>query len=124
MRARLLLASALSLFLVEAAPAQFVHPSAYSSSLGGANNAWPFAYTNGAGSYQQSYEAAQFPGPITIAQLGFRYFTDTVRSGGPVDCQISLSYSAVPFNALSSTFASNVGAGSTIVFDGIATVLP
>jgi hypothetical protein len=119
MRVRLLLASA---FLAAPVLGQVVHPNAYASSSTGANNAWPFAYTNGAGDYQQSFEGAQFPGPIAISQLGFRYGTDTVRSGGTVDCKIWLSYCAGPYNALSATFATNLGASPTVVFDGIATV--
>jgi hypothetical protein len=119
MRARLLLAT-----IVLAAPtfAQVVHPSSYASSGSTSNNAWPFGYTNGAGDYQQSYEGAQFPGAITIAQIGFRYGTDTVRAGGTVDCKIWLSYCAGPFNALSSIFATNIGSGATVVFDGLATI--
>ncbi|MBK9384958.1 MAG: hypothetical protein IPN34_09095 [Planctomycetes bacterium] len=121
MRARLLLAT-----LAFAAPtfAQVVHPNAYAGSSTNSNNAWPFAYTSGAGDYQQSFDGSQFPAPMTIAQIGFRYGTDTVRAGGTVDCKIWLSYCAGPFNALSSTFATNIGVGSTVVFDGIATIPP
>ncbi|MBL8898662.1 MAG: hypothetical protein JNM84_13580 [Planctomycetes bacterium] len=121
MRARLLLAT---FALAAPAFAQVVHPNAYAGTSTTSNNAWPFGYTNGAGDYQQSYDGSQFPGPMTIAQIGFRYGTDTVRSGGTVDCKIWLSYCAGPYNALASTFATNIGVGSTVVFDGIATIPP
>lgn len=124
MSTRLALAAALGLFATATVEAQVVHPNIYATTLGATNNSWPFAYTNGAGTYQQSYDASQFPGAITISQLGFRYQTDAVRSGGSVDCKISLSYCSGPYNALSATFAANVGANSTVVFDGIASIPP
>lgn len=122
MRASFVLAAAIA--FAAPAVAQVVHPNAYASLNSGSNNAWPFGYTNRAGDYQQSYDRSQFPGPIAIAQIAFRYATETVRSGGTVDCKIWLSYTAGAYNALSSTFANNIGASPTVVFDGFATVPP
>lgn len=101
------------------ATAQLVHPNQYAASEGVGNNSWPFRYLTGSGRYQQSYAAAQFPGPLLITELSFRYKDDNALVAASADFKMTLSYCATPWNGLSGTFATNVGAAPTVVFDGI-----
>lgn len=82
-------------------------------------NCFPFgcSYT---GQYQQVYSAGQFSGPITITGLDFYvtqiYYGATATNSG--DWLISLSTTSADWNTLSGTFADNIGANNTEVFDG------
>jgi hypothetical protein len=83
------------------------------------NNCIPFSCSAAFGTHnQQSYSATDFSSSITITGLAFfaAALTPTVSIDG--NYTISLSYSALPANSLSSTFANNVGSNSTTVFSG------
>jgi len=85
----------------------------------GVGNCFPFgcAYS---GTYQQVYSATEFPGTITVTSLDFYNTEDntgaTAMNTG--NFQISLSQTSANWNTLSATYASNVGADNTTVFDG------
>jgi len=84
---------------------------------GNTNNEFPFGLYSG--EYQQAYAASLFSGPITISGLSFfpaAGFGPTVSVDG--DFTVSLSYSANPVGSLSTTYANNIGAGSTTLFSG------
>src|SRR5262249_30390450 len=77
-------------------------------------NVFPFsAYT---GEYQQAYAANAFSGQTTITGLSFFFSRPSNTVAG--DFTISLSYSAHPVGSLSSTYADNIGNGSTTIFSG------
>lgn len=101
------------------ASAQVVVPNAYVASEGGSNNSFPFRYTQNAGHYQQSFEALQFPGPILIDEIAYRYLGDGSAGASTADFKMTFSYCASSWNTLSGTFANNVGAGATVVYDGV-----
>lgn len=101
------------------AAAQIVHPNQYATTEGVANNSYPFNYSSGAGHYQQSYDASQFPGPRVITEIAFRYIGDATYAAGAVDFKLTLAYCATSWNALGSTYANNIGTGATVVHDGI-----
>ncbi len=119
MRNELILLATLA--TLPAAAAQVVHPNQYELTDGTSSNSYPFRFSTGAGRYQQSYEAAQFPGPMTITEIAFRYRNDTSYSSGTCDFKLTLSYCATAWNTLSATFASNVGGNATVVHDGVWT---
>jgi len=101
------------------AEAQVVHPNQYELSEGAGHNLYPFAYGAGAGRYQQTYDKTQFPNPMLITEMAFRYKGDLSYVGGPCDLKLSLAYCANAWNAVSTTFDQNIGAELTTVFDGI-----
>jgi hypothetical protein len=74
--------------------------------------------------YQQVFAASQFSGAMPIGQLALRNanfdpqpFTDTIAS-----VEISLSTVAANPDQLSTTFANNIGADNTEVYDGALTL--
>jgi hypothetical protein len=96
-----------------------VVPNSLASVEGGGGNTFPFDST-GPQRYQQVYSASQFGAGGLITQLAF-------RPDGPLghtfsvmisNIQIDLSTTAAAPDALSSTFASNVGADDRVVFSG------
>jgi len=82
-------------------------------------NCFPFgcAYV---GDYQQVYTSSQFSGTITITDLEF--FNTQINTGATTmnsgNWAISLSTTSADWNTLSTTFASNLGADNTLVFNG------
>ena len=85
----------------------------------GTGNCFPFgcAYM---GEYQQVYASSAFSGAIAITSLEFY---NTISDNGATAMNsgtwnISLSTSPANWNSLSSTFASNIGTGNTLVFSG------
>ncbi len=105
--------------VIPAASAQLVHPNVYATTEGASNNAYPFRYSAGAGRYQQSHDASQFPGPMLITEIAFRYRGDTTVTAGSADFKLTLAYCATAWNAVGSSFAANIGANPTVVFDGL-----
>lgn len=86
----------------------------------GTGNCFPFgcAYS---GEYQQVYTNSQFTGgPITITDLEFFNTQDnagaTAMNSG--NWTISLSSTTADWNTLSPTYATNIGADNTVVFNG------
>jgi hypothetical protein len=82
-------------------------------------NCFPFGCAYAA-QYQQVYNAGQFGGPITITGLDFY---NTIKNSGATSMNsgnwsISLSTTSADWNSLSTTFASNLGADNTTVFNG------
>lgn len=90
--------------------------TAYSTASGAAST---FESTN---RVQEVYQALQFPsGSISITELRFR--PGDAPYGGVFSCtvsniQIHMSTTSASVGALSTTFASNVGADDTIVYNG------
>jgi hypothetical protein len=91
---------------------------------GNINNIYPFDIGDiGLSSqrYQQVYGSSDFgSSPITITGLAFTPATGFTAPFSSVlpNVDISLSTTAAPVDGLSSTFAANVGADSTLVFGG------
>jgi hypothetical protein len=83
---------------------------------GNSNNVFPFS--NYTGEYQQAYAANAFSGQTTITGLSFFLSNDFVTGNVTGDFTISLSYSARSVGSLSSTYADNIGNGSTTIFSG------
>src|SRR5713226_7983258 len=98
-----------------------VVPNSARTTEGNSNNGYPFDLgQTGLTSqrYQQVYAASQFGGGGLITQIVFRpdaiagqAFTSTLP-----DIQIDLSTTSAADDALSSTYADNVGADDTVVF--------
>ncbi|MBI5086865.1 MAG: PEP-CTERM sorting domain-containing protein [Acidobacteria bacterium] len=86
------------------------------------SNYFPFGSSNGT-RYQQVYAASEFPGPMTITGLTFYADSGTVASG---TYTVHLSTTAAAVDALSSTFALNVGADDALfaVFNGGGSASP
>ncbi len=105
-----------------AAPPRVVVPNVHETLEGALDNAYPYRFTAGAGRYQQAFAASQFPGPIVIGEIAYRYLHDEPNGKAPADFKMTLSYSASPWDALSPTFGANVGPGATVVFDGVWTI--
>ena len=99
------------------ASAQVVHPNAYALVEGVTNNSIPYNQTTAR--YQQSYQGSQFPGPIVIENIGYRYKGDVPKAATTADIKVTISYCAVPHDQISTSFAANVGAAPTVVFNGI-----
>jgi hypothetical protein len=97
-----------------------VVPNAALATEAASNNYLPFA-TIFAPSlrYQQIYDASQFPwtGPIPISAIAFRPDQTANPTGGPLDLEIWLSTTSAAPDALSATFAQNVGPDAVLVFD-------
>lgn len=103
--------------------ATIVVPNANASAPGNTDNRFPFLVTGGQ-RYQQVFASSQFSGPILISEMDLRNgifvneaFTSTISS-----IQISLSTIATAPDALSTTFASNIGADSIVVYNGSLTL--
>jgi hypothetical protein len=99
--------------------ASIVVPNVLSNTEGNGNNNFPFD-TLAPQRYQQVYDASQFAGGGLITQIAFRpdglvggSFTVTIAN-----IQIDLSTTSAAPDALSNTFASNVGPNDTVVFNG------
>jgi len=101
-----------------------VVPSALASVEGNTNNGFPFNLDNFSVTsqrYQQVYASSQFPaGPLLITQIAFRpsagagaAFSSTLPN-----IRIDLSTTSAAPDALSTTYASNVGADDATVFNG------
>jgi hypothetical protein len=103
--------------------AQVVVPSGQTNSEGNSNNGFPFNYSLfslGSQRYQQVYSSAEFTGgPVMITGMTFR---PDAFSGGAfastLNLSISLSTTAAAVDALSMTFANNIGADATVVRSG------
>ena len=109
----------------------FVTPNAQASVEGNGNNTFPFGIGNdpyevpsGTQRYQQVYSASDFaalaPGGEYITQIAFRpdaTFGAAFSTTLP-DIRIDLSTASASPDALSTTFANNVGADDTIVYGG------
>lgn len=93
---------------------------------GNTDNAWPFNISHfGLSSqrYQQVYDKSQFAalsGPETITAILFRpdYAFGSAFSSTLPSIQIDLSTTSKTPDGLGTTFASNVGADDTVVFNG------
>lgn len=85
----------------------------------GSGNCFPFG-CGYSGEYQQVYTHSLFSGPVTITGLEFfNTQADTPTTSmnfGTWD--ISLSTTSADWNTLSPTFANNIGANNTTVFNG------
>jgi hypothetical protein len=118
-------ATLLTLFLIAAtgAFAGTVVPNADASTPGNTDNRFPFLVSGGM-RYQEVFSSSQFSGPMSIGEIDFRngVFVDTAFSTTIADIQISLSTISVGPDGLSSTFASNVGADNTVVYNGSLTL--
>lgn len=115
-------------FLLLASPASaivtIVVPSEQGAVEGDLPNSFPFDLdsfvASGSQRYQQVYDASDFPGPITIGAIWFR---PDAGSGAAFSATISaievrLSTTSRTPTTLSATFADNVGADETVVYDG------
>jgi len=103
--------------------AEIIVPNVLANTEGNGNNNFPFDSTTPM-RYQQVYASSQFPGEGLITQIAFRpdglvglAFNVTIN-----DIQIDLSTTAAAPDALSATFASNVGANDTVVYNGALTL--
>lgn len=119
-------AAVLFLFFVATAPlpaTPVIVPASLAAVEGNSSNGYPFniaAFSLPSQRYQQVYSYAAFFGPLTITDIVFRpdagfgsSFSSTLAS-----VRIDLSTTSATVGALSATFASNVGANDTIVFNG------
>jgi hypothetical protein len=101
-----------------------VAPGTDTSTEGSGNNGFPFNITGfGLSSmrYQQVYASSQFSsGPILINAILFRpdAFQGAAFSSTLPNIQIDLSTTSVTPSTISTTFANNVGANDTVVFNG------
>lgn len=128
---KLLLTVSLAFLLLPASVCsgdELVVPQANETVEGDSNNGFPFHLDNEFFSidsmrYQQLYDAAQFAGvsaPVWITELRFRpngSISETFSSTLP-DIRINLSTTTASPDALSKTFAANIGSDDTVVFDG------
>lgn len=98
-------------------------PSVDATTNGNGNNQFPFN-PESVGTrtirYQQVYSAAEFaPGVYVITQIAFRAEPwDTPFTGTTGTLQIDFSTTSAAPDALSTTFANNLGADNTTVFSG------
>lgn len=114
--------AAMLLVLAPAASAdatKVVLPNVHATTEGALDNAFPYRFITGAGHYQQCYDAAQFPGPMAIGEIAYRYHQDQPTGKASAEFKMTLSYCATGWNALVPTFATNVGPGAKVVFDGV-----
>ena len=125
--ARLLAVAVASAVAAAPAAAGFVVvPGANTTAEGGLNNVYPYVI-GGSMRYQQVFNASEFAtlgGPQTITDIRYRVdgsfpgaFSLTLPS-----IQIDLSTTAAAAGSLSTTFAANVGADATTVYDGSLTL--
>jgi hypothetical protein len=104
-------------------PVTVVVPSAQATTNGNSTNVFPFnPRATGANTirYQQVYGAGEFsPGRYVISQIAFRAEpSGTPFTGTTGTLQVDLSTTGAAPDALSTTFADNVGADNTTVFSG------
>ena len=96
-------------------------PNPASSSYISSDNCYPFDCTDSNTQYQQVYAASAFNGPIAISSITFfQDFTSYPSSIGvvPGTYTISFSTTSAGVDALSSTFASNIGTDNQTFFSG------
>jgi hypothetical protein len=103
-----------------------VAPNAYTSSPGNADNRFPFL-VNGGMRYQQVFAASEFSsfgGPQQINEIDLRngIFLNEAFTATIANIQIKLSTTARAPDALSSTFADNIGPDNTLVYSGSLTL--
>src|SRR5262249_30680586 len=110
------------LFAAPASATSIVIPGSNAATEGNSNNVFPFdQFGLSSQRYQQVYSEAAFgPDPVFIDALLFRpdatfgaAFSSTLSN-----VQIDLSATTAAVDALSPTFANNVGANDTVVFSG------
>jgi hypothetical protein len=96
-------------------------PGAVAQTIGGpgdpnSGNEYPFGYP--VPEYQQVYASSNFATPLDIT--GITFFNTQYNSGSidSANYQIELSTTSAAVNGLSNTFANNLGADNTTVFDG------
>jgi hypothetical protein len=125
---RYLLAVAIGIAAGGAARADVVVvPNANTATPGTTDNRFPFLVSGGM-RYQQVYAASQFAlptaGPKLISELDLRngVLVNEAFSSTISNIQISLSTVSLAPDALSSTFASNIGADVTQVYNGSLTL--
>ncbi|MBL8725580.1 MAG: PKD domain-containing protein [Planctomycetes bacterium] len=121
-------------FLAAPAFAQLtvVAPNGYASTVGNANNTFPWARGTASMRYQQIFDSSHFTlqgigFPVLIQELKFRPFAGAVTSwagGSWPNVRIDLASSPVDFLAASTTFASNLGPDLATVYNGQVTVNP
>lgn len=120
------LAIAVSFLSFAAAGSIVVSPGVNSSIEGDSNNSFPFnlaslgMYTM---RYQQVYNSTEFAslgGPAIITQIAFRpdFETGSAFSSTLNNVQISLSTTLFDASTIGQTFADNLGADDTVVFNG------
>ena len=82
------------------------------------SNAYPFTDPVYAGEYQQVYSGAAFSGPELITAISF--FPGTPFPGSTItgDFIIDLSTTSAGVGTLSTTYANNIGANSSLFFSG------
>lgn len=104
--------------------ATVVVPNSLATVEGNSNNAFPFnitAFGIMSMRYQQVFAASQFSsigGPVLITQILFRPDAQASAFSSTLpDIQINLSTTAAAPDALSASFASNVGADDTVVYN-------
>src|ERR1039457_3625815 len=128
-----LIAATLALPAISSKAATVTTPNGVTSTEGNSNNSFPFNLAGDSGEvpsgtqrYQQIYSSSEFSalsaGGEYITRIAFRpdaTFGAAFASTLP-DIRIDLSTTAAGVDALSSTFASNVGANDTIVYGGSA----
>jgi hypothetical protein len=117
------LASAVLATAAAPAAAQVIVPNSLASTEANSNNRFPFL-VNGGMRWQQVYAASQFPTAITIGTIRFRP-DNTVASAftrNLSSVQLSLSTTSAAPDALSTTFANNLGADNTVVYSGALTL--
>ena len=124
---RYLLAMAIGIATGGAARADVVvAPNANAATPGTTDNRFPFL--TGGMRYQQVYAASQFAlptaGPKLLSEIDFRngVFVNQAFSSTISNIQISLSTVSLAPDSLSSTFASNIGADATQVYNGSLTL--
>ena len=121
-------------FLAAPAFAQLtvVAPNGYASTVGNANNTFPWARGTASMRYQQIFDSSHFTlqgigFPVLIQELKFRPYAGAVTSwagGSWPNVRIDLASSPVDFLAASTTFASNLGPDLATVYNGQVTVNP
>lgn len=131
MQRHLALAATCLVSLALAAPvhANLVVPGALAGVEGNLNNSFPFNigdFGQATQRYQQVYAAAEFGAtPLLITGMAFRPDMFVGAAFGPTilsSVSISLSTTAAAVDALSTTFANNIGADVTLVRSGPLTL--
>jgi hypothetical protein len=117
------LSISLILIAVPVMAATVVVPNINTASPGPSNNAFPF--NQGTMRYQQIYAANQLGGLTgVVTKIAFRVdeSTGSAFNSNPMDCEIRLCHTNAVPNAISTTFANNLGGDVTLVFDGFLTL--
>jgi hypothetical protein len=105
-----------------------VVPNSLENVEGNGGDAFPFYIGNNSARYQQVFDASQFAAfsePNLITQIAFRPDAVFGRAFSPTlaQVQIDLSTTSAEPDALSPTFAENVGTDNTVVFSGLLPLL-